>query len=90
MIRASQPTQPDPTLTPNGDLLGLSAGQMGVITGLIGNEDIRRRLMEMGFIPGSPIRFVMPTPFGDPLVYSLRGTSLALRRTEARCVQIRR
>ncbi len=49
---------------------------------------LRRRLLETGFTAGCPVRFVVATPFGDPLVFSLRGTSLALRQSEARCVRV--
>jgi Fe2+ transport system protein FeoA len=49
----------------------------------------RRRLLEAGFVQGSPVRFVMATPFGDPLVFSLRGTQIALRQSDARHVRVR-
>jgi Fe2+ transport system protein FeoA len=60
-----------------------------VIEGVEGDPVQRRRLLEAGFTPGSTVRFVMATPFGDPLVFSLRGASIALRKTEARCVRVR-
>jgi ferrous iron transport protein A len=60
-----------------------------VIEGVEGAPTLRRRLLEAGFTAGSPVRFVMATPFGDPLVFSLRGASIALRKTEARCVRVR-
>ncbi len=60
-----------------------------VVDGLEGTPVLRRRLLEAGFVIGSRVRFLMATPFGDPLVYSLRGTSIALRKTEARCVRVR-
>jgi ferrous iron transport protein A len=60
-----------------------------VIEGVEGPPALRRRLQEAGFTAGCPIRFVMATPFGDPLVFSLRGASIALRATEARCVRVR-
>lgn len=66
----------------------LKPGQTGRVTTLTGPESLRRRLLEIGFVPGSEVAYIMPTPFGDPLVFSLRGTSLALRRAEARCVHI--
>lgn len=50
---------------------------------------LRRRLLEAGFTPGCPVRFVMATPFGDPLVFAVRGASIALRKSEARCVRVR-
>jgi Fe2+ transport system protein FeoA len=66
----------------------LVPGQQGTVLQLQGPEALRRRLMEIGFVPGSSVRFVLATPFGDPLVFSLRGTSLALRKSEAHCVLV--
>jgi Fe2+ transport system protein FeoA len=31
----------------------------------------------------------MSTPFGDPNIYALRGTSIALRKSEAKCIRVR-
>lgn len=67
----------------------LEATHEGVVAGFEGNPTLRRRLMEAGFVKGSAVRFLMATPFGDPLVFSLRGASIALRRSEARCIRVR-
>ena len=66
----------------------LSPGTDALVAGLEGSPVFRRRLLEAGFVEGSPIRFLMATPFGDPLVFSLRGASIALRKSEARCVRV--
>ena len=60
-----------------------------LVAGIEGAPAFRRRMLEAGFVTGSPVRFLMPTPFGDPLVFSLRGASIALRKSEARCVKVR-
>ncbi len=67
----------------------LKPRQQTQVSHVEGDAQQRRRLMEMGFVPGCLVTYEMPTPFGDPLVYSLRGTTIALRRGEARCVRIR-
>lgn len=67
----------------------LEPGVNAVVAGLEGAPAFRRRLLEAGFVNGSAIRFLMPTPFGDPLVFSLRGASIALRKSEARSVRVR-
>jgi ferrous iron transport protein A len=59
------------------------------VEGIDAPPALRRRLLEIGFTEGCPVRFVMATPFGDPLVFSLRGASIALRKSEARCVRVR-
>jgi Fe2+ transport system protein FeoA len=67
----------------------LGPDREGVVDSVEGDPAVRRRLLEAGFVAGSRVRFVMATPFGDPLVYSLRGTRIALRRTDARHVRVR-
>jgi Fe2+ transport system protein FeoA len=66
----------------------LAKGREGKVASLIGPDAVRRRLLEIGFVPGSMVRFEMATPFGDPLVFSLRGSKIALRRSEACCVRL--
>lgn len=68
---------------------GTSGAAVVEVEGVDAAPALRRRLLECGFTTGSPVRFVMATPFGDPLVFSLRGASIALRKSEARCVRVR-
>ncbi len=67
----------------------LKRGEDGIIVAVEGEPALRRRLLEAGFVPDSPVHFLMATPFGDPLVFSLRGTQIALRQSDARHVRIR-
>ena len=44
----------------------------------------RRRLLDLGFIPGTQVKVVMRSPGGDDLrAYEVRGTQIALRREQA-------
>lgn len=43
----------------------------------------RRRLLELGLVPGTPIRLVRRAPIGGVLELEVRGCRLALRATEA-------
>lgn len=67
----------------------LAPGQSASISHLSAAPALKLHLMELGFVAGSPITFLMSTPFGDPHIYSLRGTSIALRKSEARCIHVR-
>ena len=78
----------DAPLTLEG-LAGVGKSTRAVVEGIDAAPALRRRLLEIGFTEGCPVRFVMATPFGDPLVFSLRGASIALRKSEARCVRVR-
>jgi ferrous iron transport protein A len=45
-------------------------------------------LMEMGVVPGAPVRVIKAAPLGDPLEVRVRGYHLALRRTEAQRILV--
>ena len=46
------------------------------------------RLMEMGLVPGAPVRVVKTAPLGDPIQVCIHNSHLALRRTEASSIQV--
>ena len=45
-------------------------------------------MMEMGLVPGTPIRFVRVAPLGDPIQVRVRNYNLALRRSEAQAILV--
>jgi ferrous iron transport protein A len=44
---------------------------------------IGRRLLDLGFVPGTEVRVLRRAPLGDPVEYELRGYRVCLRRSEA-------
>lgn len=50
----------------------------------------RRRLLDLGFVPGAEIKALRKSPLGDPAAYLIKGTVLALRKEEAELIEIRR
>lgn len=48
-----------------------------------GERAFRRRLMEMGLVPGTPVTVVNVAPLGDPLEIIVRGGRLSIRKAEA-------
>jgi len=50
----------------------------------------RRRLLDLGFVPGTVLEVEMISPTGDPVAYRVRGTVIALRREQARHIRIGR
>jgi Fe2+ transport system protein FeoA len=53
-----------------------------------GERAFRRRLMELGLVPGTEVRVEKVAPFGDPLELVARGCRLSIRATEARAVDV--
>ncbi len=60
----------------------------GKISTLSGAPEIADRLRELGFTTGESIRIVGRAPLGEPLMVEVRGAIVALRKTEAACIQI--
>jgi len=50
----------------------------------------RRRLMDLGVLPGTVIEAVMRSPGGDPTAYRVRGALIALREEQSRWIYISR
>ena len=67
----------------------LSPGQTGTIVAVDDTGLIGRRLLDLGLLPGTPVRALRQAPLGDPGVYELRGYRLCLRRSESDRVQVR-
>ena len=61
----------------------LQPGDETKVVELRGDAETAQRLMEMGILPGTPIKVVRFAPMGDPVEISVRGYHLSLRRTEA-------
>lgn len=70
------------------DMLGRD--ELAVILALDSRGEVRRRLMDLGFLPGTEIRVGMSSPLGDPTAYLVRGSTIALRRAHARTVRVER
>jgi len=53
-----------------------------------GPRAFRRRLLEMGLVPGTTVRVVTIAPLGDPLRIEVRGGQWSIRRAEAAQIQV--
>jgi Fe2+ transport system protein FeoA len=71
--RASRPTTLDQ----------LKTGETAVLDRLDLPNDIARRLMELGFLPGHTVIPAQSAPGGEPRVYRVDGSEIALRRETA-------
>lgn len=48
----------------------------------------RRRLLDLGVLPGTMVEAELPSPMGDPVAYRIRDTLIALRREQARGIRV--
>jgi Fe2+ transport system protein FeoA len=68
----------------------LAVGSPARVIGVSGDAIVRRRLLEMGLVPGTPVTVLRRAPFGDPIEVSAHGYLLSLRLDEARRVATER
>lgn len=69
-------------------LTTLRPGTACVVHSVDAEDALGRRLLDLGFVPGTEIRVVRRAPLGDPVEYELRGTRLCLRWTEAARIRV--
>jgi len=64
-------------------LAKLDIGQSARISEIRCEGEKRRRLFDLGLIPGTMIRADIISPLGNPVAYRFRGTLIALRKGDA-------
>lgn len=52
-------------------------------------EDVAHRLMELGFLPGASVVAGKSAPGGDPQVFRVDGSEIALRRETTRNILLK-
>ena len=65
----------------------MQPGETAVISGF-SDQELSVKLMEMGCLPGTSIRFNFTAPFGDPVCVSVSGYDLSLRLEEAAAISV--
>jgi len=66
----------------------LREGDCARITALRLRGAMRRRLLDFGMIGGTRVRCLRKSPAGDPVIYMVRGTMLAIRRQDSRRIAV--
>ena len=66
----------------------LQRGQSGIVTNLTCTGSNRRRLMDLGILPGTALTVELISPLGDPIAYRVRESLIALRRSQAEEIEI--
>lgn len=69
-------------------LSDLKPGEKGIVIELISLTDIRRRLQDIGLIKGTLVECIGKSPLGDPSAFLIRGALIALRKEDAKTVEI--
>lgn len=70
-------------------LVELDRGDAATLESIDLPSEEARRLMELGFLPGARITAGLSAPGGDPRVFQVDGSEIALRRETARHLTVR-
>jgi ferrous iron transport protein A len=67
-------------------MISLHHGEKGnviKITSLNLEGVMRRRLLDLGFVPGAMVEVIRKSPLGDPIAFRVSQTTIALRKEES-------
>ena len=66
----------------------LPCGQWGRVKQLLLPQRKRRRLLELGLVPGAQVTALWRAPFGGATAYEIMGAVIALRPADARLIRL--
>lgn len=69
-------------------LSDLKPGEKAKILAVQCEQSSRGRLLELGLLPGTEVRFIRRAPLGDPLLVELRGYALSLGKRDATMIAV--
>ena len=67
----------------------LKVGGKAVIISLNGNENMKKRLLDLGIVPGTTIRSVLSSGKKEFVAYMVRRTIIAIRKEDAKNIKVR-
>jgi ferrous iron transport protein A len=65
----------------------MKKGQSGIVQ-KVENQPFQLVLMEMGFLPNTPIHIEMIAPLGDPMAIKVDAYTLSIRKSEAQTIWV--
>lgn len=69
-------------------LNNLKVGQKGRVIKIAAESQIKRRLLDMGIVPGVEVKIEKVAPLGDPIDILVKGYHLSLRKKEASSIAV--
>lgn len=67
----------------------LKIGDSANVVKINSNDDIKRRLLDMGITENSVIKCILESPFKDPRAYLVKGATIAIRNCDAKDIMVR-
>ena len=66
----------------------LNINEEMIVKKVTGKDSMKRRFLDLGFIPGATVKCVLISPFKDPKAYKVNGNILAIRKKDARYIEV--
>jgi Fe2+ transport system protein FeoA len=63
-------------------------GKKAKVIALMVNDSYRKRILDLGMLPGTEVEIVRKTPFGGPIIVRVRGYQVGIRMAEAKNIEI--
>ena len=73
---------------PASALSDLEVGESAILAELELSPPVAEHLMNLGFVPGLEVKVLRSGPGGDPRVYRVDGTEVAMRRELSRHIHV--
>ncbi|MBE7050534.1 MAG: ferrous iron transport protein A [Ruminococcaceae bacterium] len=71
-------------------LCDIKVGEKCTVNRVESEDDMKRRLYDLGFVPGEKIECIIKSPLGDPKAYLVKNTLIALRCDDSRNIYVER
>lgn len=69
-------------------LKDLKIGECGIVDKVENTGTIKRRLLDIGLVPGSKVECIMKSPLGNPIAYMIKGAMIAIRKEDSDKISI--
>ena len=69
-------------------LIDIPVGGSAWVVNILTPGTNRRRLLDLGLVPGSQVKVIRRSPAGNPTAYLIKGTLIALRNEDARQILV--
>lgn len=68
----------------------LKPGDSGIVLNVEGVPELKKKVLEMGLVPGTFFKVERKGPLNDPIGVRFRGFELSLRLVEAKVVKVQK
>jgi len=69
-------------------LAELGSGQHATVRAVRATGETKRRITDLGLLPGTSVTVALENPLGDPRAYLIRGSLFALRNDQTRLIEV--